>query len=103
MLTCFGVERETAARPSRSNGSTEVSALGGEALLAIKGISPGKDPSQVARTLLMEHGAEKALKTAARERAQARRARSRKRFNYWIAISEEITAMGAVEVNSQPR
>ena len=63
MLTCFGVERETAARPSRSNGSTEVSALGGEALLAIKGISPGKDPSQVARTLLMEHGAEKALTT----------------------------------------
>jgi len=37
-------------------------------------------------------GAEKALKRVASEKASARRARSKQRFQFWVAICEEIVA-----------
>jgi hypothetical protein len=57
-----------------------------------KVISPRRDPRGVAEMLLKAHGAEKALKRVASEKASARRARSRQRFQFWAAISEVITA-----------
>ena len=70
--------------------------------MATMRISPGKSPTSVADALVKEFGTAMALKTVARERARARRARSRKRFAYWIAISEEIAARGdaPLDVNS---
>ena len=57
-----------------------------------KVISPRRDPRSVAEMLLRAHGAEKALKRVASEKASARRARSRQRFQFWAAISEVIAA-----------
>jgi len=57
-----------------------------------KNISPRRDPRSVADMLLKVHGAEKALKRVASEKASARRARSRQRFQFWVAISEVIVA-----------
>jgi len=55
-----------------------------------KPISPRRDPRTVADMLLKEHGVEKALKRIASEKASARRARSRQRFQFWNAISEAL-------------
>ena len=57
-----------------------------------KNISPRRDPRGVAEMLLKAHGAEKALKRAASEKASARRARSKQRFQFWVAISDAIVA-----------
>lgn len=55
-----------------------------------KVISPRRDPRSVAEMLLKTRGAEQALKRVASEKASARRARSRQRFQFWLAISEVI-------------
>lgn len=58
----------------------------------VKSISPRRDPRTVADMLLKEHGIEKALKRVESEKASARRARSRQRFQFWVAISEVISS-----------
>ncbi len=57
-----------------------------------KPISPRRDPRTVADMLLKEHGIEKAMKRVESEKASARRARSRQRFQFWVAISEVISS-----------
>ena len=58
-------------------------------------ISPRRDVGAVTDLLLRAQGPESALKRAANERASARRARSRQRFQFWLAISAEIEARQA--------
>jgi hypothetical protein len=60
-----------------------------------KPISLRRDPRSVADMLLKEQGAEKALKRVASEKANARRARSRQRFQFWDAISQALATCGA--------
>jgi hypothetical protein len=57
-----------------------------------KMISPRRDPRSVAEMLLKTEGMEKALKRAASEKASARRARSKQRFQFWVAICACIEA-----------
>ena len=67
-----------AAKPTKLNGG--------------KPISPRRDVETVADLLLRTHGPENALKHAASERASARRARNRLRFQFWQNISAAIEA-----------
>ena len=55
----------------------------------------GKFETDAARRLVLEHGREKALKLAVNNRMKARRARSRKQFQLWVAISAEIEHSGS--------
>ena len=52
----------------------------------------GKNVEAVADMLLKEHGAAKALRKVNLEKAGARRARSRKRFTFWMEIAQQIEA-----------
>ena len=58
----------------------------------IKSISPRSDVNAVAAMLLRTEGAKLALKRAANERLGARRARSRRRFQFWLAVTAAIEA-----------
>ncbi len=51
-----------------------------------------KPPSKAALLLIAKHGAEIARKHALRELRNARRARSRIRFNFWATVIAEIDA-----------
>ena len=57
-----------------------------------KPISPRRDVGTVADLLMRTQGLECALKRAANERASARRARNRQRFQFWQAIYAAIEA-----------
>ncbi len=57
-----------------------------------KPISPRRDVGKVADLLMRTQGLECALKRAANERASARRARNRQRFQFWQAIFAAIEA-----------
>ena len=57
-----------------------------------KAISLRRDPRCVADMLLKTEGMEKALKRVASEKASARRARSKLRFQFWVAICDAIAA-----------
>jgi len=50
------------------------------------------DVDAVVSILLEEHGNTKARGKALREQQNARRARSRKRFAFWVAVASEIDA-----------
>jgi uncharacterized protein VirK/YbjX len=48
--------------------------------------------AKAAKLLVTQQGLEAALKTAACEKSSAKRARNRRRFQFWTAIAAEIEA-----------
>ncbi len=54
--------------------------------------SARNDPAAMARKLAREHSAMQAFRLAARSIAAARRARSRKRYQFWTAVAAELEA-----------
>ena len=57
-----------------------------------RAVSHYMDVDAVVSILLEEHGNTKARERALREQQNARRARSRKRFAFWVAVASEIDA-----------
>jgi hypothetical protein len=78
---------EAQGKQAKTRASGKPRKLNGE-----KPISPRRDVGTVADLLLRTHGRESALKRAANERASARRARNRQRFQFWQAIFAAIEA-----------
>ena len=58
----------------------------------VRAVSHYMDVDAVVSILLEEHGNTKAHEKALREQQNARRARSRRRFAFWVAVASEIDA-----------
>jgi hypothetical protein len=61
----------------------------------VRAVSHYMDVDAVVSLLLEEHGNTKARAKALREQQNARRARSRKRFAFWVAVASGIDARQA--------
>ena len=57
----------------------------------------GKSVSATVENLIVVHGAIHAAKLALIEKHKAKRARSRKRFDFWAAVHSQIGGNGAQE------
>lgn len=61
---------------------------------------PKRPEAETARILFLEHGLKVALQKAVGGRVAAKRARSRKAFQYWSAVEAEIASLGANLISS---
>ena len=55
--------------------------------------------SDVARQLILEHGLPKALRLTVSGRMKAKRQRSRKEYQYWVAVAFEIPSLSNESLN----
>jgi hypothetical protein len=61
---------------------------------------PKTPEGETARLLVVEHGLKVALRRAVSGRLAAKRARSRKAFQYWSAVVAEIESLGRIADSS---